>query len=145
MIAEIEPTSGYAEELRLQALIAAEHASASAASETDWTSIAAHYARLERLTGSPIVRLNRAVAVAEAHGPAAGLALLDELDHGLANNHRFFAVRADLARRAGLIDLARSAYDRAIELCANDVERAFLTDRLAALNIPPDQFRTATG
>jgi len=69
LLGGLEPGEGYAEELRLQALIAAEHARAPTAAETDWTAIAGHYAVLEARTGSPIVRLNRAVAVAEAQGP----------------------------------------------------------------------------
>lgn len=124
---------GYAEELRLQALIAAEHARAATAEATDWSAIADHYAALESLTGSPVVRLNRAVAVAEADGPAAGLDVLDGLDAALPHSHRLAAVRADLAARAGDTELARTSYRTAIERCTNDVERAHLTDRLAAL------------
>jgi len=131
--AGVQPGEGYAEELRLQALIAAEHARAPTAAATDWIAIADHYAGLEALTGSAIVRLNRAVAVAEARGPRAGLALLSGLDDLLPGSHRLAAVRADLAHRAGDVDAARASYRQAIELCANEAERAHLTGRLRAL------------
>jgi RNA polymerase sigma-70 factor, ECF subfamily len=129
LVDTLAPTHGYAEELRLQALIAAEHVRAS----TDWLAIATHYASLEELTGSPIVRLQRAVAVAEVHGPQAGLDLLAGLDERLPTNHRVPAVRGELAARAGDVDLARLSYAGAIARCENDVERAHLTDRLDAL------------
>jgi RNA polymerase sigma-70 factor (ECF subfamily) len=133
LVAGLVPDEGYAEELRLQALVAAEHARAATAAATDWTAIAGHYAALEARTGSAVVRLNRAVAVAEVDGPGAGLALLGPLDDLLPGNHRLAAVRADLARRAGDLDLARASYRVAIDLCANDVERAHLRARLDAL------------
>jgi RNA polymerase sigma-70 factor (ECF subfamily) len=134
LVAGLRPVEGYAEELRLQALIAAEHARAPSSAATDWAAIAGHYAALEAETGSAIVRLNRAVAVAEAQGPRAGLALLTGLDDVLRDNHRVAAVTADLARRAGDPDLARTSYRRAIGLCTNDVERAHLQARLAAID-----------
>ncbi len=130
----LEPGSGYAEELRLQASIAARHARAADAASTDWPAIADDYAALERLTGSAVVRLNRAVAVAEADGPAAGLALLDGLDERLASSHRLGAVRGELAARSGDADLARRSYRRALELCTNEVERRHLVARLAAVD-----------
>ncbi len=133
LIGGLEPGEGYAEELRLQALIAAEHARAPSAAETDWTAIAGHYAVLEARTGSAIVRLNRAVAVAEAQGPRAGLDLLQGLDEALSGNHRVAAVRAEFARRVGDIDLARVSYGEAIELCTNEVERAHIRNRLDEL------------
>jgi RNA polymerase sigma-70 factor (ECF subfamily) len=133
LAAGLRPAEGYAEELRLQARIATEHARAPTAAATDWTSIADRYAELESLTGSAIVRLNRAVAVSESEDAAAGLALLAGLDEVLADNHRVPAVRAELARRLGDTGLARASYRRAIDLCANDVERAHLRSRLAAL------------
>ena len=132
LAAGLRRADGYAEELRLQALIAAEHARAPTAAATDWTAITGHYAALEALTGSAIVRLNRAVAVAEVHGPRAGLALLAGLDDVLRDNHRVAAVRAELAQRAGDLDLARASYLTAIDLCSNDVERAHLRARLDA-------------
>jgi RNA polymerase sigma-70 factor, ECF subfamily len=127
-------STGYAEELRLQGLIAAEHAGSAKASDTHWPTIATLYARLETLTGSPVVRLNRAVAVGESQGPQAGLDIIEGLDHALANNHRLHAVRADLAQRAGKTRLARTSYQIALELCTNEVEQQYLTQRLAALD-----------
>jgi RNA polymerase sigma-70 factor, ECF subfamily len=131
LVTRLPSAAGYAEELRLQALIAAEHAKARAASATNWRAIAGYYATLEAQTGSAIVRLNRAVAIAEAEGPQAGLALLAGLDEILGGNHRLVAIRGDLAHRAGHIDLAITSYRRAIELCSNEVERAYLTKRLS--------------
>lgn len=127
----LQPGRGYAEELRLQALIAAEHARSPSA--TDWATIADLYLSLEALTHSPIVRLNRAVAVAEVDGPEAGLALLAAVQELLPANHRLAAVQAELAQRAGHRELARSAYQRAFVLCGNDTERSFLADRLRSL------------
>ena len=124
---------GVAGEYLLQALIASEHAIAPTAADTRWDRIAERYAELEELTRSPVVRLNRAVAVAESAGPEAGLALLDGLDDGLPHSHRLPAVRAELLRRAGDHEAARAAYGIAIERCANDAERALLTSRRAAL------------
>ena len=95
--------------------------------------LAGHYVDLDLRTGSAIVRLNRAVAVAEAEGPQNGLELLVGLDEALPDHHRVAAVRAELARRAGDLDAARAAYRTAIERCANEVERAHLVARLAAL------------
>ena len=113
----------------LEALVAAEHAVATGPAATDWARIAARYAELEELTRSPVVRLNRAVAVAEADGPLAGLALLDGLD---LPGHRLPAVRGELLRRAGREPEARAALARALELCGNDAERAHLEERLGA-------------
>lgn len=127
-------TRGAAEELRLQACIAAEHSLAPDAASTDWSRVAAHYAALGALTPSPVVRLNRAVAVAEAEGPTAGLALLDGLDDQLPASHRLAAVRAELHRRAGDRDAAATWWRTAIELCSNEVERDHLRGRLAALD-----------
>lgn len=131
--ASLSPQRGYAEALRLQALIAAEHAKANTANATDWPTIARLYAELEALNGSPIVRLNRAIAIAEADNPRAGLAALAGLDEVIPNHHRLAAVRAELARRASELDLARSSYERALQLCANEVERRHLQDRLESL------------
>ncbi len=107
----------------LQALIAAEHAVAPSAADTDWPRIARHYGELEDITGSPVVRLNRAVAVAEADGPLAGLALLDGLD--LAG-HRLPAVRGQLLLRLGRHQEARTELLRAHDACGNEAERAGL-------------------
>lgn len=133
LVETLVPSDGYAEELRLQAIIAAEHGRAATAEATDWHAIVGHYDDLEKLTGSAIVRLNRAVAVAEVDGPEAGLDMLAGLDKVLRNNHRVAAIRADLARRAGDTALARACYQRALELCGNEVEKAHLIGRLEAL------------
>lgn len=135
LLADLPPGGGYAEELRLQALIAAEHGRAATAAATDWGAIAARYAELEARTASAVVRLNRAVAVAEADGPAAGLALLEGLDDLLAGSHRLPAVRGELARRAGDPRLAARCYRRALELCANEVEAEHLRARLAEVAV----------
>ncbi len=113
----------------LQAAIAAEHARAATAAETAWPRIAALYAALEDVTGSPVVRVNRAVAVAEVDGPAAGLALLEGLD--LPGYHLLPATRADLLRRLGRAEEAARHYRAALELAGNAADRAFLADRLA--------------
>jgi RNA polymerase sigma-70 factor, ECF subfamily len=131
----LRPGEGYADELCLQALIGAEHADAATATATNWKRIAALYKQLETRTGSPIVRLNRAVAVAEADGPQAGLAILEGLEQVLPLNHRVPAVRAELARRAGDSDLARLSYQQSIDLCANDIERVYLIDRLSTIEL----------
>ncbi|MGY2701691.1 RNA polymerase sigma factor [Nocardioides sp. HB32] len=114
----------------LQALVAAEHAIAPTASATAWDRIAARYEELEELTGSPVVRLNRAVAVAEASGPAAGLALLDGL---VLPGHRLPATRAELLARLGRSAEAGTAYDEAIGRCSNLAERTHLIERRAQL------------
>jgi RNA polymerase sigma-70 factor, ECF subfamily len=136
LVAELKQADGFAEELRLQALIAAEHARAATAEVTDWATIAGHYATLESRTGSAIVRLNRAVAVGESQGPRAGLALLTGLDDVLHDNHRLAAVRGDLAHRAGDIELALASYRLALDLCVNDVERLHLSTRLSEIQAP---------
>ncbi|WP_341924274.1 DUF6596 domain-containing protein [Nocardioides psychrotolerans] len=114
----------------LQALIAAEHAIARRARDTDWGRVVRHYDELLALVDSPVVRLNRAIAVAEADGPLAGLALLDGL---VVPGHRLPAARAELAARASLADLARSSYDEALGLCLNAAERRHLERRRAEL------------
>lgn len=112
----------------LQALIAAEHARATSSADTDWVAISDLYRQLEQLTGSPVVRLNRAVAVAEAGDVRTALALLDGLDEDLPHNHRLPAVRADLLHRLG-DPAARLHYARSIELCDNEPERELLRRR----------------
>ncbi len=114
----------------LQALIASQHAVAPRAADTDWTRIAGWYAELEELTGSPVVRLNRAVAAAESDGPHAGLRLLEGLD---LPGHRLPGARAELQARAGLVDAARRSFSEAIALCDNEAERAHLLERQASL------------
>lgn len=130
------PASGYTEELRLQALIAGAHCSAPRAEATDWPSIAGLYARLEELTVSPVVRLNRAVAVAEADGPAAGLELLEGLDARLPGSHRLAGVRAELLRRCGRTTEAAGHYQLALDLCKNAAERRHLQRRVDDLTLP---------
>jgi RNA polymerase sigma-70 factor (ECF subfamily) len=119
---------------RLQAAIAACHAAAPRAEDTDWPQIAALYGRLLELQPSPVVALNRAVAVAMADGPDAGLRLLDPLTSDLDRYHLFHAARADLLRRAGRPEAA-DAYRRALELVTNDAERRYLGSRLASLPV----------
>ena len=125
---------GLAESYRLQALIAAEHAVAPNAEATQWSRVAERYAELERVAPSPAVRLARAVAVAEAEGPRAGLALLDDgASGGQPGSHRPLAVRAELLARSGETADARTAFAAAVAACRNDVERAHLESRLAEL------------
>ena len=123
-------TTGPPEPYLLQALIAAEHAIAPTASDTAWARISRHYAELEELTGSPVVRLNRAVAVAESEGPLAGLRLLEEVD---LPGHRLPGVRGELLLRAGRYDEARLAFDLALARCDNEAERRHLRSRREAL------------
>ena len=113
--------------------MAAEHAIAATAADTDWSRIVARYDELLGLVDSPVVRLNRAVAVGEADGPLAGLAALDGLTVEELPGHRLPAARAELLARAGRPDEALVAYDAAIERCANEAERAHLEERRAAL------------
>jgi RNA polymerase sigma-70 factor (ECF subfamily) len=114
---------------QLQAAIAAAHSE----DETDWVDVALLYRRLAQLAPSPVVELNRAVAVAMAEGPAAGLALVDRLAGRLESYYLLHATRADLLRRLDRSDEAELAYERAVELAPSEVERAFLRRRLGAL------------
>ena len=118
---------------QLQAAIAALHAEARSPEATDWSQIAQLYRALAHVAPSPVVELNRAVAVAMADGPAAGLALVEALAETgeLAGNHLLHATRADLLRRLGRRTEAVSAYQRALALAGTDTERAFLSTRLA--------------
>jgi RNA polymerase sigma-70 factor, ECF subfamily len=118
----------------LQAAIAACHARAAVAADTDWPRIAALYAVLGRVTPSPVVELNRAVAVAMAFGPAAGLAIVDALqgEPRLANYHLLPSVRGDLLARLGRDAEARAEFERAAALTRNASERAFLLARVLA-------------
>jgi RNA polymerase sigma-70 factor, ECF subfamily len=100
----------------------------------DWDEIALLYRRLEEQTGSPVVTVNRAVALAEIDGPAAALALLDDLD--LDNYLYYHSTRADFLRRLGHNDEARAAYARALQLAASETERRFLQARLNDLSQP---------
>lgn len=123
--------SPLSESYRLQARIAAEHASAPSPEATRWDTISTLYAVLERVSPSPAVRVARAVAVAEADGPRAGLLLLDGVD---LPGHRLPAVRGELLARAGDVDAARSELAVAIALCDNDAEKRHLMTRHAAIN-----------
>ncbi len=120
---------------QVQAAIAACHASAPDAAGTDWRQIAALYAELARTTPSPVVELNRAVAVAMADGPPAGLALVDALaaTGALDGYHLLPATRADLLRRAGRRTEALAAYEDAVALAPTDPERAYLARRVREL------------
>jgi RNA polymerase sigma-70 factor (ECF subfamily) len=114
---------------QLQAAINAVHTAAPSARDTNWSTIVALYRHMVQLDPSPIVRLNRAVAVAEVDGPGAGLAEIDRLADVLDGYHAFHAARADLLRRLGRSGESRAAYDRAIWLTGNPAERAYLTRR----------------
>lgn len=120
---------------QVQAAIAACHATAPDPLSTDWAQIAALYATLARLAPSPVVELNRAVAVAMADGIPAGLTLVDELASSgrLDAYHLLFATRADLLRRDGRPDEARASYERALELAPTEAERRYLAGRLGEL------------
>jgi len=111
---------------QLQAAIAAAHSG----DESDWPAIASLYERLAEHSPSPVVELNRAVALAMAEGPEAGLELIDAVE-GLDRYYLLHAARADLLRRLGRDEEARLAYERALELAPSDVERDFLRNRLA--------------
>jgi RNA polymerase sigma-70 factor (ECF subfamily) len=117
----------------LQAFIAAEH---SRLDGPHWDRVAAAYDRLLGVLGGPVVALNRAVAVAMASGPEAGLALMDELAGELDGYHLFHSARADMLRRLGRRDEASAAYGRALAVAANPVERAFLARRLDEVRSP---------
>jgi predicted RNA polymerase sigma factor len=119
----------------LQAAIAACHARALTAEETDWERIAALYDALAQLAPSPVVELNRAVAVAMAFGPAAGLEVVDALrdEPTLQGYHLLPSVRADLLAKLGRTDEARAELKRAADLTRNERERAMLLERAAAL------------
>jgi predicted RNA polymerase sigma factor len=133
-LARAEALGGARGPYALQAAIAAGHARARTADETDWQRIAALYAELCDVTPSPIVELNRAVALAMAYGPAAGLALVDELEEepSLASYHLLPSVRGDLLAKLGRHAEAREAFERAAALTRNARERAILLERAAA-------------
>ncbi|NHN57084.1 RNA polymerase sigma factor [Calidifontibacter sp. DB0510] len=114
---------------QLQAAINAVHTAAPSLADTDWSQIVSLYDRMAAVDPSPIVRLNRAVAVAELDGAAVGLAEVDRLGDALDGYHAFHATRADLLRRLQRSGESRAAYDRAIELTGNSAERAYLTRR----------------
>jgi RNA polymerase sigma-70 factor (ECF subfamily) len=119
----------------LQAAIAAVHAEAESAEVTDWRQIVALYDRLQRIHPSPVVQLNRAVAIAMCDGPEAGLTHIDALlEHGeLANYYLAHSARADMYRRLGKTSEARSAYEKALALTQQEPERQFLQERIRQL------------
>jgi len=114
---------------QILAAINAVHTSACDVRDTDWSQVVALYDQLVRLDPSPIIALNRAVAVAELDGPEVALAAIDRLADSLADYHAYHATRADLLRRLGASQRSRAAYDRAIELAGNTAETAYLTRR----------------
>lgn len=114
---------------QLLAAINAVHMSAREARDTDWSQVVALYDHLVRLDPSPIVALNRAIAVAELDGPAVALATIDRLGNALENYHAYHATRADLLRRLGRTEASLAAYDRAIGLAGNTAEVAYLARR----------------
>jgi RNA polymerase sigma-70 factor, ECF subfamily len=121
---------------QVMAAISAVHTSARDVGDTDWPQVVALYDQLFHLEPSPIVTLNRSVAIAELDGPDVALALLAPLEGPLAGYHAFHAVRADLLRRAGRVDEALDAYARAVELTGNTAESAYLKRRCDELAAP---------
>jgi len=119
----------------LQAAIAAVHAEAESAAATDWRQIVALYNQLVRIQPSPVVHLNRAVAIAERDGPVAGLTHIDALlEHGeLAHYYLAHSARAELYRRLGRTAEARASYEKALELTRQEPERQFLQERIRQL------------
>jgi RNA polymerase sigma-70 factor (ECF subfamily) len=128
--------AGRAGPYQVQAAIAALHARAPRPEDTDWPQIAGLYEALGRMSPTPVVALNRAVAVAMADGPERGLAMVDALRDELDGYQLFHAARADLLRRMERSAEAADAYRRALDLTTNAVERAYLENRLAALTEP---------
>jgi RNA polymerase sigma-70 factor, ECF subfamily len=114
---------------QILAAINAVHTSAREVRDTDWSQVVALYDQLVRLDPSPIIALNRAVAVAELDGPEVALAAVDRLEDKLAGYHAYHATRAELLRRLGRSEKSRAAYDNAIELAGNTAETAYLTRR----------------
>ncbi|MFI6173580.1 RNA polymerase sigma factor [Nocardia sp. NPDC051052] len=118
---------------QILAAINAVHTSARDIRDTDWSQVLALYDQLVRLDPSPIIALNRAIAVAELDGPEVALATVDRLENKLADYHAYHATRADLLRRLGRSQQSRAAYDKAIELAGNTAETAYLTRRRGQL------------
>lgn len=114
---------------QILAAISAVHTSARDVRDTDWSQVVALYNQLVRLDASPVIALNRAIAVAELDGPEVALAVVDRLEDELAGYHAYHATRADLLRRLGRSQKSRAAYDKAIELAGNTAEVAYLTRR----------------
>jgi RNA polymerase sigma-70 factor, ECF subfamily len=114
---------------QIHAAINAVHTSAREARDTDWSQVVALYDQLVRLDPSPIIALNRAIAVGELDGPEVALAVIDRLEDRLAGYHAYHAARAELLRRLGRSQQSLDAYDKAIELAGNTAETAYLTRR----------------
>jgi RNA polymerase sigma-70 factor (ECF subfamily) len=114
---------------QILAAISAVHTSARDVRDTDWSQVVALYDQLVRVDPSPVVALNRAIAVAELDGPEVALAAVDRLEGQLAGYHPYHATRADLLRRLGRSQQSRVAYDKAIDLAGNTAETAYLTRR----------------
>ena len=114
---------------QILAAISAVHTSARDMRDTDWSQVVALYDQLVRLDPSPVIALNRAIAIAELDGPDVALAAVGRLEDKLAGYHAYHAVRADLLRRLGRSQESRAAYDRAIDLAGNTAETAALTRR----------------
>jgi RNA polymerase sigma-70 factor (ECF subfamily) len=121
----------------LQAAIAAVHAESSSVAFTDWRQIVLLYNRLLRIQPSPVVELNRAVAIAECEGPEQGLRLIDDLlaREQLSHYHLAHSARAELCRRLGRIPEARASYEKALALARQEPDRRFLARRLAELKL----------
>jgi RNA polymerase sigma-70 factor (ECF subfamily) len=115
---------------QVQAAISALHAGAPTAEATDWQQIAALYKSLAVMSPSVVVEVNRAVAAAMAEGPQEGLKILDSLEERAEEYYPFHVARADLLRRSNLLEAAIEAYERAIALCGNPAERAYLQRQL---------------
>jgi len=132
-----ESLQGPAGPFAVQAAIAAVHCEAARAEDTDWRQIVRLYGVLERIQPSPVVSLNRAVAIAMAEGAEAGLAQVGALSKtgGLDNYYLLHAVRADLLRRTGSFQQAAESYRRALALVTNDAERRFLERRLRDVEV----------
>jgi RNA polymerase sigma-70 factor, ECF subfamily len=137
-----EALSAAAGPFTLQAAIAAEHCRAARAQDTDWPRIVRLYDLLQVVQPSPIVSLNRAVAIAMAQGPERGLGLIDGLAEELADYHLLHAARADLLRRTGSKEEAGKSYERALQLVTNESERRFLERRLSEVRAKEDSTRS---
>ena len=120
------------QQYQLQAAIAAVHADATDSGQTDWAQIAALYGELARIDPSPVVALNRAVAIAMAEGPERGLDLVESLGRALGGYHLFHSTRADLLRRLGRDDESAAAYARALELAPEGADQRFLERQLSS-------------
>jgi predicted RNA polymerase sigma factor len=128
-------------EYQVQASIAALHDQAASSADTDWAQILALYGALESMTGNPMARLNRAVAVAMVEGPDAGLALLNGLAERLGDHHRLHSVRAHLLEQAGDIEAAAAEFRAAATRTTNVREQQYLTIRAARLTAGPPGLR----